>query len=671
MSRRPKFRWALGLTISCGLWAQVPAAPTDEPAGNPNGDNVSNYSILQSFEAGYRWDSIGGDYGMYQSTVNYTAGLRLLAGSLDVQSRDGHGRYFDQIVLNVQGLGNDPYQFASLHVEKNRLYRYDLVWRSIAYVDPAATVSFGEHAMNTVRHLQDQELTLFPESAIRFFLGYSRNTQSGPALTTEQLFSGADEFPLFASIKTEQNEYRLGGEVRFAGFRLNMLHAWQDFKEDSTSSVNSLEQGNDTTDLTTLSQYGSVAPYHGTSPYWRGALFREGRIGQHRFWTMNAVATYVSGERGFVQDEFASGTNRIGALTQLQVITLGNAQRPAFTGNLTFSLFPATWITLTNQSSFYNLRMLGESYFTQFTNGNQGAVVLPFNYLGIRTAANSTDAEMRLRSWFSLHAGYDFSYRLIRSIEDQTVVGGPFQQVASEQTNTLHTGVVGFRLKPLASLTIRLDGEIGRADRPIFPISEGNFQAFRGRVDYRHRSWHLSAFARSDYNLTSASLSSFASHGRQYGADASWTGNKWFSIDAGYSKLHLTTLGGIDYFAAGAEITGESSYYLSNIHTGTLAARFSFHGRVDVSLGYSHIQDVGDGRASPTATPNLYSSQPALIAAQTFPLKFFSPMARISIRLNRRVCWNADYRYYGYSEEFSDLQNYRANTGYSSISWSF
>jgi hypothetical protein len=331
--------------------------------------------------------------------------------------------------------------------------------------------------------------------------------------------------------------------------------------------------------------------------------------------------------------------------------------------------------------------MVGDSVFTQFTNGSPSPAILPFSYLGIRTVANFTDAEMRLRTWFSVHAGYDYSNRHIGSIENQNVVGNqPTAPLTGEQTNALHTGVLGFRLKPVQSLTIRLDGEIGRADHPIYPISEGNYQAFSGRIEYKHRSLRLSGYARSDYNINSVSLSSFASHARQYGADASWAGNKWFSIDASYAKQHLYTLGGIDYFANRSEITGESSLYISNIHTAIVAARFNFRDKADISVGYSHVQDVGDGRVNPygslpnTVNPGFppaalvagqYTSQPAFVAAQTFPLKFLSPMARISIRINNKVRWNAGYQYYGYAEDFSALQNYRAHTGYSSLAWSF
>ncbi|HMJ62573.1 MAG TPA: hypothetical protein VK493_12460, partial [Bryobacteraceae bacterium] len=81
-------------------------------------------------------------------------------------------------------------------------------------------------------------------------------------------------------------------------------------------------------------------------------------------------------------------------------------------------------------------------------------------------------------------------------------------------------------------------------------------------------------------------------------------------------------------------------------------------------------QDTGDGRAIPTqlvAGPNL----PAFRSAQTFPLTFQSPQGRVSFRISERLRWNAGYQYFGYHEDFSSGQNYLANTGYTSLLWSF
>jgi len=63
-----------------------------------------------------------------------------------------------------------------------------------------------------------------------------------------------------------------------------------------------------------------------------------------------------------------------------------------------------------------------------------------------------------------------------------------------------------------------------------------------------------------------------------------------------------------------------------------------------------------------------------LYTVQTFPLWYQSPMARISVRLHEKLRWNFGYQYYGYKEEFglnSVNENFRANTGYTSLLWSF
>jgi hypothetical protein len=673
----------LGIAFAAFLHAQTPVAPTTEPVGISRGENVSGYNVRQSFELGYRWHSVGGDDGMYRGTVNYGNGPRLLSSSLSVNSLEGHGGLFDNIQLNTLGLGNDPYESASLRVEKNRLYRYDLLWRSDAYYNPGLTITGGEHFLDTVRHLQDHDFTLFPQGSFKLFLGYSANTQTGPALTTIQQFDvRGDEFPLFANIRRSQHEYRLGGEIRLMGIRLNVLHGWVDFKDDTPVNLAAPSAGNNPDDLNTLTSLQRSEPYHGTSPYWRVALFRESKL-----WAVNGRFTYVAGHRAFVDDESSVGFNRIGTPISQQVITLGNAERPAMAANLTFSLFPSAWLTLTNQTSIGNIRMVGNSFYTQGTNGS---FITPFNaftYLGIRTIANSTDADLRLTKWFAVRAGYEYSARRIRSQESTSIPSGLI-----EQENGLQSGLLGLRIRPIKVLSILLDTEIGRADRPIYPVSQRNYQTFRGRIEYKQKSWRVAGYSRTDYNTNSDSLANFASHSRQYGADASWTPRNWFSIDASYNKLHLDTLGAINYFAqiggAGAPqaVTNNQSYYVSNIHTGSLAARFSLRQRVDVSVGYSHVQDVGDNRPGgiiicdpPTGVlggcAGFLTAGTLVPTYQTFPLRYLSPQGRISVRINEKLRWNAGYQNYGYHEDFSGLQNtsqnYRAHTGYSSVLWSF
>jgi hypothetical protein len=646
--------------------AQQTVAPTNEPVGSSRGDNVGNYNIDNSFETGYRFVTVGGNGEKYQSDENFHDGVRLLSSYLNVTSKDGHGLLFDHIVLTTQGLGGDPYESAVLRVDKNRVYQYDFSWRRNDYFNPGLTTgnANGHHLLNTTYDLQDQDLELFPQSKVKFFLGYTNSNQSGAGLSTIALFQPhGNLFPLFTNVKISQNEYRLGNELDFFGLKLNWMHGWEDFKEDTGYAFSILSLGDQPTSGTTLNFFRRPEPYHGTSPFWRVALF-----GERRFFSLNGRFTYTGGQRAFVLNETAFGT-AFGAAANRQVVTFGNGERPVATGNLTFSIFPSSKITVVNQTSVYNIRTEGNNIFTQFDNSTQTAAVLNFQYLGIRTVANDTDLNVQATSWLDLRFGYEYSNRVISSTQQVSTGGSTFAAPYS-QTNELNSGRFGFRLRPLKRLTISADVEVGSANRPFAPKSDANYHVIEGRVEYKLKTLQLSASTNADYNVNSVSLSSYSSHARTYSAAVSWTPLRWFALDASYSKLHLNTVGGIAYFANAQFINTDQSYYISNIHTGYLGLRIPVRKRADLYLGYSQVQDTGDGRSNPLGG-NLNVSLPALRAAQTFPLRFVSPLARLSIRLSERIRWNVGYQYYGYREDFYSQENYRAHTGYTSLLWSF
>lgn len=653
------------LVFASSALCQQTVAPTPESVGRPRGDDYGGYNIVQSYETGYRFFTTGGDEGKYRSDVNYRNGLRFLGSSLSVNSKEGQGGLFDEITLSTQGLGNDPYETAILRIRKNGLYRYDMAWRQNEYYNPALTISNGEHFRNTTHHMQDHDLTLLPQSKVKFFLGYSRNSQTGPALSTIQLFdTRGNEFPLFEDIRRVRNEYRLGGEAQLFGFRLNVLHGWDNFKEDSPYMLSGTGAGDEVGNRTTLTSFTRSEPYHGNSPYWRVALFREGKS----WYAVNGRFTYTAGSRGFVLDESAYGTARFG-VDNRQVLTYGTARRPMATGNLTVSVFPLKKLTITNQTSYYSLRIDGNSYYQVVDNATLSIQLANFQYLGIRTFSNSTDAVYQFTPRFGIHAGYQYSNRRDSSIEN-LYSGTDVFPITGEHTNELHAGTVGFRLRPVKPLIITVDGEVGRASRPFLPTSEKNYQAVGGRIQYKLKTFRAGAALRTNYNFNSASLTAYSSKARSYSFDGSWTPLAWFSLDASYSKQHLDTQGGIVYFASFAEVDGERSIYVSNLHAANLGTRFEIRKRIDLYLGYSRVQDTGDGRSNILGS-GAGSASPAFQAVQTFPLTYQTPLARVSIKLREKLRWNAGYQYYGYHEQFQVWQNYRAHTGYTSLLWTF
>ena len=59
------------------------------------------------------------------------------------------------------------------------------------------------------------------------------------------------------------------------------------------------------------------------------------------------------------------------------------------------------------------------------------------------------------------------------------------------------------------------------------------------------------------------------------------------------------------------------------------------------------------------------------IRTPSFPLAYQSPLARLSVQLNKVLSWNFGWQFYNYSEEFIAQQNYHAHVGYSSFRWTF
>jgi hypothetical protein len=654
------------LLFSAAGICQQTVAPVPETAGPSQGESWGDYSISTSFETGYRFQTVGGNDAMYRSTVNFGNGVRLPSSSLAMYSKDGRGLWFDEMLLSTQGLGGDPYESATFRIQKNRWYRYDLLWRRNDYFNPGLTTdsASGAHVLDTQYDSQNHDVVILPQSNVQFFFGYTRDKQSGTGITTVPAFDAATVFPVFANVRRQRSEYRVGNEIRWHGLRLNWTRGWEDFKDDGDSPLAGAGGAPIPSGGAALSSFSRTEPYRGTSPYWRVGVFYE-----HGWFSINGRFSYTAGQRGYLSDESTLGLNQFGAAANRQVLTFGTAQRPVITGNLTLSVQPASKLTIVSQTSTYNVRTEGNGAYAELDNSTQTAQFVFFDYLGIFTFANETNVNYRAGRWLSFHGGYQYTDRRIRSIQQSVFAGAPAGPVL-EQINILNSGLGGLKLSLAKGLTFTADGELGRANRPFTAKSDRSYHAIAAQLRYQFRTLRFGAASRADYNANSTTFSAFSSQARVQTASASWAPLAVLSVDASYSKMHLNTIGGIAYFASAQLVSGEQSYYVSNIHSGYLGLRLALKNLATIYLGYSIVQDTGDGRGDPYSG-HIASSLPALQAAQTYPMRFQSPLARISFRLSEKVRVNAGYQRYGFRDDFHSQQDYGGNTGYAGLMWSF
>ena len=644
--------------LAITIRAQEPVAPTSEPVGNPRGAEYGGYNISNSFEAGGRFLDLNGNQANYQAAVNYGNGLRLFSSSLSIFSRTGENKLFDSIVLTTQGLGGDPYETINLRVKQHKFYTYVAAWRDSDYVNPGLVTGGGEgsNALSTSYASQSHDLVLLPESHVRWLLGYRRDSQSGLGLTTELVPNAStDLFPVLSQIRRVRNEYQLGVELHWRNSMVKLLRGWSDFKDDSPYLL-------PISGIGAVTDFSRAAPSHATNPSWT-LLFLE----RDKRADISGSFTYANGEGSFVSDESIFGGGFLGTPVQ-QIQTSGVGRQPVATGNLNIDFDVTNGLTLTSHTSFYDGRTEGtNSYFEQ--EPGQVSQVLYFQSLDIRTVTTDLQADQRVNKWLDVFGGYEYSNRLINSVEQLTISDTLFR-FPYAQTNEENDGFFGLKIQAMKSLTASLEGEISHSSLPFTPKSDGNYVAWKASLTYRARDLQLSASAQDERNATSTSLTSFSSHNQTLSAAASWNARPWLNFDGSYSNIYTNVLGGLAFFAGGLPVDNAFSYYVMNLHAANGGVRMQVGKSVSLYLGGTVVRDSGDGRHQADVSPYDPTLE-AFRAAQTFPLSYVSPFARLSVRLNQFTRWNLGYQLYKYEADFSPALNFTANTGFTSLSWSF
>jgi hypothetical protein len=230
-----------------------PVACGQDDTSELKGIDSGGYNIHSSIEFGYRANEINGNKNTYGTFINLGSGVRLFDYTLEMRSLDHRGLLFDNLSFSNFGYGGDPNDVTRLRIEKNKWYDFRALFRrdknfwdynlwanplNPAALNPAGSQTTGcivsppaaahpglpgfcsnpavpqnnsLHGLDLVRRMQDYDLTLLPNSAVRFRLGYSRNRDEGPSLFTTD--SGTiSAFNQANSYTT--NAYRAGVDFR-------------------------------------------------------------------------------------------------------------------------------------------------------------------------------------------------------------------------------------------------------------------------------------------------------------------------------------------------------------------------------------------------------------------------------------------------------------------------
>lgn len=243
---------ALGLLLLAAVWL-APRSSAQETSGQTQGVKSGDYNVQQTIDFGYRANEINGNIDTYDTFVNLGSGVRLFDYSLDMRSIDHKGLFFDNLHFSNFGYGGDPNDVSRLSIDKNKWFDFSAQFRRdknfwdynlfVNPLNPAALNPVGSattgcivsgpssanpglpgycsnpsvpqtntpHALDLARKMQDYDLTLLPQSRIRFRLGFSHDSDQGPGFFTSD-FGAMPDFPENYSFRT--STYRMGVDFR-------------------------------------------------------------------------------------------------------------------------------------------------------------------------------------------------------------------------------------------------------------------------------------------------------------------------------------------------------------------------------------------------------------------------------------------------------------------------
>lgn len=613
---------------------QTAAAPAPAPAVEQN--------FSGNIEFGYRFiPNIDGSFNTYRSVVNLGEGVKLFGA--DASILDPKHRVFDRLDLHLTSIGDDPYETAKLDVSKRNLYRLTVDWRNIAYfnylpsfADPQRLINgslLDANAFDTHIHSTEVRLDILPGGRFVPYLAYGRNSQDGRGTTSFVL--PQNEYPVATSYSSSTDSYRGGVDFHFDRFNANIEQGGTTFRDDQGASNSTRIPG----DLTTtflgqqlfLTQLNELYRVRGNSIYTR-ASFGATPIS----WaTVSGQFVYARPRVDVTYKENSTGDFYYPALAQFyntgQDLLSGSANMPHPSGSLNVELRPWKRVRIVEFWMTDRLHNASSDLLSQMLLFSSG----PLNPTTF-TSARLDESYNRQE----INVFFDVTPRLTLRAGDRYIWGdakltSPSLLQSRFESGHLsqNVGLGGLSYRMSQKSRVNVDYEVSQSYQAYFRISLRNYTRLRVRGSHDLTpSLRLAV----DYSLLSNSNPDpavnydFSSHAASVSLNWVPRGGKWVTALLDYTRSSVQS--SIFYLVPITRAT-DTSFYHENAHTGTALIGVKWF-----SAGGSYFVSSGSR-----------------------PTQYYQPLARISVPVYRHVSLNAEWRYYGFAEQFYQYEGFRSN----------
>lgn len=613
------------------------------------------FTVRSSVEIGYRWKSSYGSEDMYRSQINLGRGPRLLSSSVSMEGSPHSGKLWDRLNLSINNWGGDPYNTVRLRVEKSDVYLLDFQYQNIQYFNNIPTFSnpllasgvlLSQHRRDTGRHLIDSRLTLWPTALIHPYVGFSRSRLQGRALTT--MATGGDEFALSTDMRESSDEYRFGvefGRTHFGGFvEQAFRHSKEDWRLTPTSGLLGGNNPGSTlgipvflTDLLRNDHNRGNASI--TRAFLRWAPIPAVQMSGH--------ASYINADQSFRQDLFSSGSfvsvpNRRIYPSERDAVG-STAQMPGLLAGGDIVIQPFSRLTLLDSYQVYQFHSDGggSSASTLFNSlplsGPQTPETVTLlepldSRIAFNTRRNTLEGTIRWNDNIGFRLGYRYQFQEAKQPPKETAQGERPAHIESNQ----HMPLAGIDFKIFSGLQLTAEFEKGYTDAVFYRTMPKNFTRFRVRARSQlGKMVRATAFMNLFDHRNGLAGVDLSGHNRGYGFSFSLAPSDRISLTMDYQKSDVDSNLRI---LVPQTLTAARSFFADDANYGSFFIDLRLMRGVLFNLGYSVVGTTG-----------------------TLPVNFHQPFAELSIPVAQRVSWIFNWRYYGYNEKASSLQDYRTH----------
>ncbi len=635
--------------------APKPEAPKEAPKAeaakpDPEIQPVKESPLSITIDTGYRFLSdVGGNFGTYRSVVNLGEGPKVLG--VDAAVKDWKNPLFDRFEVSARSWGGEPYSTLRTSIGRRNVYLLHGDYRNVAYYNflPSfANPGFerggivNQRGFDIRRRMANVELDLMPSARVVPYFAFSRDGGTGRGTTP--FVANGNEYPVATDLSDSTNHFRGGVRVEMKKARLTLEQGGSKFGDDQRVFATGPNRGNregtilgQTLLLSDLNQQYAI---RGNNIFTKGLLSASPAdwVQLHGQFIYSRPTTEVRHTASGSGLFFLGGTRFFNGLDSL---TNAEAKMPRSSALVSAELRPLrrlrifeSWTT----DRFHNASsaLLAEQAFLS------GAT---FNTTNLFTTERFAVNYNRQQ----LEAFYDVTPKLTFR-GGHRYLWGDAQVPPSALSPTglpakgeirQQVGLAGFTFRPVSRFSANADYEGSPGDKSYFRTSLHKYHQLRSRTRFQLTNSLTTGI---NYSLLENEnpnqAANFSLSSRTAAAFLNWlpAGGSRFSLMGEYARSSLST--DVWYLIPQVLTRAQSAYR-------------------DRSNAVTAVLDTHPWKSDRGAFFSIGGSLVTVSGSR--PTRYYQPLFRGNVPLNKTAQAYAEWRWYGLSQAFFLLEGFRAH----------